>query len=682
MRWMKGSPVLKRIILLLLAATICEASFVTTPLRADILHRELSEIHASAFSQRSKMKPLSKLKNNQSHRASSFISSGPQNICTGGKDLSKLSNAEYLHEFAQGPCTPIVAVPGLAASKLKISIDCPTLSNHHPDIMKICGWDNCFDSYFGTAPKNGYKLWIPKVGKPFSIAFMKSAKRCFTSLIKVTTTKSIDQFGNQHLYFSGTAGVAITPMGYDRTDKKKPQACGFEGIKKLGKFGGGFHLDSLNEFEFIYHQLKHMGYVPGLTAQALPYDWRFGFRDNRVAYNLKRIITEMSSISGKKVSIIAHSYGSLNSLNLFLSVDQSWKDENVMRFVAIAPPFLGSSKIVASLLGGNSDYYKGFGVGIDFDTFSETFTSYPSIYDLLPRATLEKTFGKEAWMLSIKNRIAEEKGKDNTLGKITLSEDNDIVSRLFPPLDKDCYIHPFTKVDLKCKIGLSLLYSYGEVNGEKITTESLRDVLDSYSYYRLAASLYENVKTYQVDLAKMDNPGVEVVIIYTGINQSPQKYFYDVDPTEFIKTHPNEFVEPNREKTMPGDGSVMSASAIIPGIKWAYEHLKSRQVLPHAKPVTFVELCSLHNRRATLLKADDKFISSSEHIGIPCECETHGNTEDCNHIGLFNDKYFVNFISSTWLDNQKPRINKKFDNASQEVIDGYRSQCSLITGFH
>ena len=74
-----------------------------------------------------------------------------------------------------------------------------------------------------------------------------------------------------------------------------------------------------------------------------------------------------------------------------------------------------------------------------------------------------------------------------------------------------------------------------------------------------------------------------------------------------------------------GDGTVITASAVSPGIKWAWEFDNKKN---NGKPINFVENCSTYKRRTSVYD-DDKKADGSEgerkvlknaYFGINCDC--------------------------------------------------------------
>ena len=65
------------------------------------------------------------------------------NLCTNGKYFSIKDNKAYLREFAKGPCSPLMILPGLVTSKMVIEVDCEELQSKSTDIFNKCGFTHC-----------------------------------------------------------------------------------------------------------------------------------------------------------------------------------------------------------------------------------------------------------------------------------------------------------------------------------------------------------------------------------------------------------------------------------------------------------------------------------------------------------------------------------------------------------
>lgn len=57
--------------------------------------------------------------------------------------IEKMSTKRKLLEFAKGPCSPLIILPGIMASKLRIEINCRKFKQNFPYTFQKCGWVSC-----------------------------------------------------------------------------------------------------------------------------------------------------------------------------------------------------------------------------------------------------------------------------------------------------------------------------------------------------------------------------------------------------------------------------------------------------------------------------------------------------------------------------------------------------------
>ena len=46
-------------------------------------------------------------------------------------------------EFAKGPCSPVLILPGVLGSRLMVEIDCKVMKKYNSKIFNQCGWNAC-----------------------------------------------------------------------------------------------------------------------------------------------------------------------------------------------------------------------------------------------------------------------------------------------------------------------------------------------------------------------------------------------------------------------------------------------------------------------------------------------------------------------------------------------------------
>lgn len=90
---------------------------------------------------------------------------------------------EYLKDFASGPCSPTIILPGILGSKLRIKINCVRFSKNFPNIFKACGWKMCKGLYL-FKPSKEYTIWIPGI-KGASKGFFLRPNNCLAQLLNL-----------------------------------------------------------------------------------------------------------------------------------------------------------------------------------------------------------------------------------------------------------------------------------------------------------------------------------------------------------------------------------------------------------------------------------------------------------------------------------------------------------------
>jgi hypothetical protein len=135
--------------------------------------------------------------------------------------------------------------------------------------------------------------------KPF-----KNSRECFTGIIGLDS--QFDENGN--IIFVEKRGIHVAPIGETRETQHNSE-CGFDSITYLVDFDYGVDVQVMGYFDNLKVAFHGAGYRAGLTMQALPYDWRKGYRENNLDYKFERTVDLLHEITGKKVIIAAHSMG-------------------------------------------------------------------------------------------------------------------------------------------------------------------------------------------------------------------------------------------------------------------------------------------------------------------------------------------------------------------------------------
>jgi Lecithin:cholesterol acyltransferase len=646
--------------LLLSASVLASVNFDQSHVEADQLEKEISDFHAELVADQIKsMKRL--VDATAAPRENSFV-------CTGGQNPANLNFKQYLDAFAAGPCTPVIALAGISGTKLMVEIECETLKANHPDIFSACKWTKCSKGAFdimNSVPKSEYRTWIPDAFAPMTVINPnENNKKCFAGLMSIVWERN----SSGDLVQVPNKGATIKPMGLSK-ETRRSSRCGFDAICELVPLGS-LAPKVYSVYTQLREKLEGRGYKIGLTLQAMPYDWRQAYYNNEIHREFKNIISDMASITGKKVSILAHSMGNINMMNVLKGLTPQERENWVQRYFALAPPFIGSPKTWSMLIGSAGGYDSG-AVTMDFTTFSKTVVTYPSIFDLMPRNTWN-IFKDADWLKSIQNRISLEQGLPPAH---SLTPEQDIVSQIFsPPTDK-CYSQVFAaRGDDSCKTFMDDFSYFGSINGEKIYSDTIEQSLEKYSFNPFAAELFDQEdKRYDYDL--VENPQVPTVIIYSALVNTSKEFHWDSDPTTITRSSNPNFVEPNSVVPNLGDNQVIITSTLAPGLKWASE-FNSGVAGKFAEPVVFAELCSTKNPKSSIYQ-QNKSVIQNEYQSIPCSCNA-SDTEPCNHTGLVSEPNVVAYIADSLLDEQTASPVRKFDSWTEAQINSFVNDCDLL----
>jgi hypothetical protein len=537
-------------------------------------------------------------------------------ICTGGVDPNKMSKKDYLTAFGKSPCAPIILLPGIGGSNLQVMIDCPTLKTNHPTIFADCGWNGCPNSddfkVGMSAPDKEYEIWVPTMLSPMTIFTpTEGSKKCFADLAGAQYNISTNS-----VTYTPLSGVQVKIVGTTpQTRPKSSWDCAMSGVLNLIPDIPEPH--EMTYYEQVYEKLLYLGYISGLTVQAIPYDFRLDSKNDVLNKNFILVIQELYAMINKKIVLLSHSMGSFRTYNLMNQMTQAQKDMYLKQWVAAAPVLVGAPEVNKILLCGDQEYDFALNFGIDFPTFKNSLATFSSMYQLLPNDYLTANAGKP-WMQKIQARVAYEKGQSN-----------DPVFDWMPKRDQVCYDkYPDNKY---CISGLVRPDNYGSILGNPITDSNLHTVLTQYGFNSLGSNGF---KVIDDNFRYLPNIGLPTTIVYGTRVASEGGHNFNQDPRTF--TSKNEFCDTKSFQILQenGDGTVPQHASTTPWVKWAWEF---EQNVTNAKPVKFVDVCSGLNQRGTPYDTKNSsgewIMTKNEYQGLECNCSA-GKVKDCDHIGI------------------------------------------------
>jgi len=579
------------------------------------------------------------------------------NICTNGKDASKLNLKDYMTEFAKGPCSPVILLPGIMGSVLQVQINCAQLKASDPTTFKECGWSTCpgEENYSITSsPSAEYQVWVPGVTSPMTIITpTESSKLCFGNLVQVNVDTS-----------SGTLkpvnkpGVTFSVKGFTpQTQGYKASECGTTAIENL--IDGLIDPEMTQYYKDFIIRLKDMGYKSGLTLQALPYDFRLPSGYDLASKGLPNMIKKLKDLNNKKVIVASHSMGNSKTLYALWNMSQQDKDNNIALYFAIAPPFIGAAKPVDYLTCGSSEFFH-VDFGIDMRTWKLSAGSFLSIFELAPWTTYT-TQASQPWMQKIKARIAYEQGQSS-----------DPVFNFLPTKDKICF-SKFTNKN--CASGLEDFEQYGSYLGNPLTNANYRSWMNQHSFDTHAAQTWPILDQ---RFETQPNPGVPTVVLYSQVLATEGKYNYKIDP--LVASNANRFCTDKEAPWTPwkGDTTVPSTSAVTPALKWAYEF---QTQLPNAKPIKLVDICSEYNVKPSPYDGTDSsgrnILNNVGYIGMICDC-TQSADRHCDHESMLFLPQMLDFFAKTLMTNDKETVSQTVQNMTEQQLENYQQTCQVL----
>ena len=239
-------------------------------------------------------------------------------------------------KFINGPCHPVVFIPGLFGSTLYLNIrNCKAFKEknidfkHHCRKTDICNNVNV-NTYTGS-------IW-PRILGDFG--FLEGDRNykniCFSYFMQFYNSKHHCLNADSSVNCRYSDHVRIYPFDISAKDKIDP-------MKSIIDLRNASILEtqSTHGFRKMYEGLKAIGYENNFSLSAIPYDFREAVCENKAfGETLLEVSKNLYKNTKKKVVIIAHSYGCLNTLYQ-LNKRKALK-EFVKHFISIAPPYLGS----------------------------------------------------------------------------------------------------------------------------------------------------------------------------------------------------------------------------------------------------------------------------------------------------------------------------------------------------
>ena len=364
--------------------------------------------------------------------------------------------------FILGKCNPILLIPGVYSTKLVVELNCKGIAKNEKDttlkdIRLYCGLSVCLDE---SKTSEEHSLLFSLLDDSFGIK--KTNELYYGSCLGHIASYYMNDNecpkinGKKICYHSDYIKIGYYGSTPETLDKSR---CGVEATTNVIQTGELVVDRILNHFagvsdvyNTIAKNLITKGYKEGFSLGAIPNDYRRYLSSNNFASNsFREQINRLYKNTGKPVVIVAHSYGTLLTLtNLLKNKGDKEFIKKIKKFVALAPPFSGSTKLLDIFLHGTKDFNVKKIIEIThYHSFGQflMYKSLPTMMELRPQSIAAKIFTEPEYSElgnSLKERLEIEnkcKNKDCTQDEIkekTSSFDN-IFKGYFPSLlDKEC----------------------------------------------------------------------------------------------------------------------------------------------------------------------------------------------------------------------------------------------------
>ena len=282
--------------------------------------------------------------------------------------LSKEETNEYLSKigkyeenpsdeirFIFGKCNPVILVPGMLSTKLQVSINCKGLYTNEIDKFKkirfYCGTYICSNTEVTREERD---LFISGIGSfqliewddinkygactGYFLTYFNSKKAC----------SPYDEKNDDYIC-NFSENIRVGYYGFTQGSKKYAK-CGLEAIRNVlivPKFIEPFlTIEYLKVFGPLIDDLEKKGYKAGFSMSGLPNDYRQFVANNNFTLEAFRYeVEKLYENTGKPVVIIAHSYGTIATLNSLIYKKNKDILHKIKKFIAVGPPFAGSTQL-------------------------------------------------------------------------------------------------------------------------------------------------------------------------------------------------------------------------------------------------------------------------------------------------------------------------------------------------
>ena len=521
-----------------------------------------------------------------------------------------------------------------------------------------------------------------------------------------------------------------TKETYDRS------RCGLKAISNILSDSG---LPMTKIFQDIISSLKYLGYDYGFSIGGVPNDFRRFITTNQVTTKTFRyLIQRLYENTGKPVIIISHSFGNLVTLSNLVSEEIQDLLPKIKKFVAVAPPFAGATKLLDTYLHGLNEFNT---VISEFHYFGQSllFKSIPVLSELNPKpifSKLKEDSKYSQFVKVIKDRIELEdciyKGNcdektittknkefDELFGSYLPSLSSNICKEDTNPqsqLERKCFLNfydlfdqpmiiqvdntteidenNFNKTDYCNKNPTKCFYNK-EIGGEKRSIEELysmgnytynlsqmQEFFDTYNQNKEIYGLKENVTLSdfetEEEFRKENLLQMERQKNISLINDLPiPPIDTDIIYSPIFSTNTGKFLEDDvvkYGKTIHSGGD--GTVSTWSSVLIGLKWIYDKKINNLSQKIRLVEYCSK-------LSNDYPYNESNNFIALGCGClknNEYSNLDDCNHQYMLFDSNIIDYIKN--VSSNETNITTDRINAAQNALEvtnmtQYEQRCNL-----
>ena len=655
--------------------------------------------------------------------------------------------------FIAGKCNPVILVPGILSVRLRFKIDCDNLIEKEKDVYKklkfFCRFDNICPSWLFWRMHNQDNEFFLRIFGPFgfsrpinctkykddgsTLTCQNLYNACFSYFMNTFTGDECSKYSSGKSVCTKSDYIKILfDGGTDNTYSYSK--CGTHAVKNILS---DIDIKQSRVFGDIINLCENMGYDFGFSFGAIPNDFRKFVGTNEFATKAFRYLIEtFYNNTGKKVVIIAHSFGNLITLSNLVSKENQDLIPKIKKFISIGPPFAGATKLLNAYLHNLEDFN---GILTDFHSFGQSllFKSAPVLTELRPLPIFSKLNEQEQYsdfVKAIKERINLENclNQGNCNERLGSNYFDDLYSSYFPSLnstfcdennivnnkyEKKCFLNLFNifenpmiivvdkpkEIDVDsfdtkkyCDSYSDKCFYTNEKNQKKRSIEELF-TMGKYSY--TMSQMDEFYKIYKAnqweyglsgyDINKNDFENEEDFRKANLLQIEHQKNISlikdlpippvdtDIIYTSAIATNTGEFISNNviekgKNFYSGGDGTVSTWSSLLAGLKWIYDKKTNNLT----QKIRLVEYCSK-------LSKDFPFDESSNFTALGCKClkdNEYSNLDECGHQQMLFDPSLLSYLKQIISIEEEEITNDRIASAKKALEEkdvDYEFKCNV-----